>query len=131
MKTAKLVTGILSIVLSFFVLFQSCAAGMYNAMSANGEVSGSAGFVVALLMIAGGIVGIATRNSQGKGGSIAATILYGLAFLLGATNAGSYGDLVIWSALCLILAMMYLISAIRTKKKARRRRPRRSEDDYE
>jgi hypothetical protein len=43
MKNWKLVSGILSIVLCVFVLFQSCAAGTYNALEANGEVSGSAG----------------------------------------------------------------------------------------
>ena len=37
MKTAKLVTGILSIVLCVFVTFQSCAAGLVNALEDNGE----------------------------------------------------------------------------------------------
>ena len=32
MKNWKLVSGILSIVLCVFVLFQSCAAGTYNAL---------------------------------------------------------------------------------------------------
>lgn len=36
-KTWKLVSGILSIVLSVFVLFQSAIAGVANTMSANGE----------------------------------------------------------------------------------------------
>lgn len=43
MKTRKLVSGILSIVLSVFVLFQSALAGVANTMSANGEAGGSAG----------------------------------------------------------------------------------------
>ena len=38
MKIWKLVSGILSIVLVLFVLFQSCAAGLGNALEANGEV---------------------------------------------------------------------------------------------
>ena len=44
MKIRKLVSGILSIVLSVFVLFQSALAGVANTMSANGEAGGSAGF---------------------------------------------------------------------------------------
>ena len=59
MKVWKLVSGILSIILFVFVSFQSCAAGVSNALEANGEASGSAGIIVAILMLAGGIVSIA------------------------------------------------------------------------
>ena len=45
MKVWKLVSGILSIILFVFVSFQSCAAGVSNALEANGEASGSAGTV--------------------------------------------------------------------------------------
>ena len=50
MKVWKLVSGILSIILFVFVSFQSCAAGVSNALEANGEASGSAGIIVAILM---------------------------------------------------------------------------------
>lgn len=79
MKVWKLVSGILSIILFVFVSFQSCAAGVSNALEANGEASGSAGIIVAILMLAGGIVSIATRRSLGKGGNIALIVLFGLA----------------------------------------------------
>ena len=42
MKTWKLVSGILSIILFVIVTFQSCAAGVANSLEANGETSGSA-----------------------------------------------------------------------------------------
>ena len=113
MKTAKLVTGIITIVLSVIVLFQSCAAGVYNTLGSTGEISGTAGFIVALLMIAGGVIAITTRSSGKKGGSISAMIVYFLASLIGFTNAGSYQDLKIWSALCLILGSIHLISIIK------------------
>lgn len=44
MKTARLVIGIISMVLFVLITFQSCAAGVANTLSDNGEVSGSAGF---------------------------------------------------------------------------------------
>ena len=75
MKTWKLVSGILSIVLFIVVAFQSCAAGLANALTENGESSGSAGIIVAIVMLAGGIVSIATRKSVGKGGNIAPALL--------------------------------------------------------
>lgn len=64
MKTWKLVAGILSIILSVVVFFQSVLVGTANAMLDNGEVGGSAGVFVSILMLAGGIVSIAVRNSQ-------------------------------------------------------------------
>jgi len=66
MKTWKLVAGILSIILSVFVFFQSVLVGTANTMSANGEVGVSAGVFVSIFMLAGGIVSIAVRNSQKK-----------------------------------------------------------------
>lgn len=118
MKNWKLISGILSIVLCVFVLFQSCAAGTYNALESNGEVSGSAGAMVAIFMLAGGIVSIATRKGVGKGGNIALIVLFGLAAVLGFTNAGSYSDLYIWSGWCLICAVLAVVSVILNKKQA-------------
>ena len=115
MKTWKLVSGILSIVLSVFVLFQSALAGVANTMSANGEAGGSAGLFVAILLLAGGIVSICVRKSVKKGGNIA-LVVFGLAALFGFTGAGSYGDLYIWSFWCLINAVLAVIALVKMKK---------------
>lgn len=116
MKTWKLVSGILSIVLSVFVLFQSALAGVANTMSANGEAGGSAGLFVAILLLAGGIVSICVRKSVKKGGNIALVVLFGLAALFGFTGAGSYGDLYIWSFWCLINAVLAVVTLVKMKK---------------
>lgn len=110
MKVWKLVSGILSIILFALVAFQSCAAGVANSLEQNGEVSGSAGLLVAILMLAGGIVSIATRNSIKNCGNVALIVLFGLAAIIGFTNYGSYSDLVIWSGWCLINAFFALIA---------------------
>ena len=117
MKTTRLVTGILTLVFSAFVLFQSCAAGAYNALESNEELSGSAGLLVALLMVAGGIVNIATRKSTGKGGAIAATVIFLLAALIGFPMAGSFADLKIWAAWCLIMGLINLVAVLKKNKK--------------
>ena len=75
MKIWKLVSGILCIVLFGLVTFQSCAAGVANAMEENGEIGGSAGVLVAILLLVGGIVSIVTRKSERKGGDIALIII--------------------------------------------------------
>ena len=117
MKTWKLVSGILSILLFAIVAFQSCAAGVVNAMENNGGSSGTIGMLVAILMLAGGIVSIATRKAKGKGGNIALIILFGLAAFSGFAGHGNYGDLVIWSAWCLINAVLALIAMMKGNKK--------------
>ena len=116
MKIWKLVSGILSIVLCLFIIFQSCAAGLSNAIEENNEVGGSAGVIVAILILAAGIVSIVTRNYKGKGGNIALIVLFCLAAVIGFVLAGSYSDLRIWAAWCLICAILAVVSMIKNGK---------------
>lgn len=116
MKTWKLISGILSIILFLLVSFQSCAAGLVNTIQDNGGSSGSVGMLVAILLLAGGITSIVVRKSQGKGGNIALIILFGLAALVGFVGYGNYSDLVIWSCWCLLNAVLAAVSLIKDKK---------------
>ena len=113
MKTWKLVSGILSIILFVVVSFQSCAVGIGNTLGETGEVGGSGGIVLSILMLAGGIVSIATRNAKGKGGNIALVILFGLATFFGFVMAGSYSDLKIWASWCLINAILAVVAIVK------------------
>lgn len=115
MKIWKLVSGILSIVFSGIVIFQSMAAGAYNALANTGDIGGSAGILVALLMIAGGIVSIVTKNSLKNGGNIALLIVFVLAGLVGIFNSAVYEDLLIWGIWCIICAAMALIIILKNR----------------
>ena len=115
MKTWKLVSGILCMVMFVFVSFQSCAAGIADAMADSGGLSGGAGLITSVLMLAGGIVSVAVRNSEGKGGDIALTILFGIAALIGFTMAGNFKDLNIWAGCCLLCAVTAVISMMKKK----------------
>ena len=81
-------------------------------MSESGEVSGSAGIIVAIMLLSGGIVSIATRNG-GKGGNIALIVLFGIATLFGYALAGSFSDLNIWATWCLINVVFAVITLIK------------------
>ena len=116
MKTWKLVSGILSIVLFVFVAFQSCAVGIGNTMTDNGEVGGSAGIIVAILLLTGGIISIATKNSTGKGGNIALIVIFAIGAFLGFALAGGYSDLKIWAGWCLINVIMAVLSIAKKHK---------------
>ena len=116
MKTWKLVSGILSIVLSIFVMFQSSAAGLLNALDGSKESSGTAGLFVAFLMIAGGIVSIAVRKKISNGGNIALIVIFGLAALIGFVSAArKFKDLYFWASWCLLLAVLAIICIIKNR----------------
>lgn len=109
MKTAKLTLGIISIVLSLVVWFQSCAAGIGSALEQKkNDTSGSSGIIVGLFFIVAGIVGIAARKS--KGGAIAATIIYAIAGIIGVASTGIFKDLLVWGIISFIFAAVFAIS---------------------
>jgi hypothetical protein len=117
MKTAKLIIGIISIVLTLLIVFQSLAATVGDAIAGQGGTSGGAGIAVAALMLIAGITAIAARNS--RGGGIFCLIAYAIAGILGVTAKGVYGDLVVWGALSLIFAVFFLLSTITFRKAAK------------
>lgn len=122
MRTWKLVSGILSIVLSVFVLFQSCAAGMVHTLAATGENGGSGGVIVAIMLLAGGIVSIVARNGS-KGGNIALVVLFGIGAVCGYAMAGTvYQDLYIWATWCLVIAVLAVVSLLKAPKSAEKHR---------
>lgn len=109
LKIWKIVSGVLSIVLSIFVCFQSMIAGLGNTLFSTGEISGSAGVFVSIMLLVGGIVSIVTSNGS-NGGDIALAVLFFLGAVTGFVLAGSYGDLVIWAFWCLICMFVALFS---------------------
>lgn len=102
-------------VLFLLVSFQSCAAGLGNAITNNGESSGSGGIILAILMLSGGIVSVATRKSIGNGGNVALIVLFGLASLVGFATAGSYTDLNIWAFWCLVNVILAIVAMVKNK----------------
>lgn len=114
--TGKLTIGIISIVLFFLVAFQSCGAGMANAMTNNGESSGSFGFIVALFMLIAGIVGITTKSSTKKLGSISCIILYWFSFIIAYIGAGTFSDLKIWGFIVFVFGVAHLLSISHSTK---------------
>lgn len=126
MKTAKLVIGIITIVLSGIIFFQSCAVGIGSALEESEEVSGPAGMIVAVCMLVAGIISIATRN--GKAGGFVAGGFYLVGGLIGIANVGSFGDLKIWSVLSLIFAAVLILGGILGKGKKERKEPENTQN---
>jgi Ca2+/Na+ antiporter len=111
----KKVIGIISIVLFVLVSFQSCAAGLGNAISNNKEASGSAGVILAIFMLVAGIVALISKYSKGM--TITAIVFYLLAFVIGICNVGHFKDLMIWSILNLIFGALFIFHIVKNKDK--------------
>ena len=107
MSICKLVTGIISIVLVAIVGFQSCALTIISK-----HTDGVAGMLVAILLLAMGIVSIVTRNKSTKGGCIAIVIMSIIACYVGFTNHTTFKDLLVWSVWCAIIGVLSLIHLI-------------------
>ena len=114
MKTARLCIGIISMVLFLIIIFQSCAAGIGEALT--GDESGSAGngATVAWMMLIAGLVGLCTRKTV-VGGYIAAAI-YLIAGIIGVTSTGIFADLIIWGVVALIFAVVFAAGGFLTAK---------------
>ncbi len=109
----KKVIGVISIVLFLIVSLQSCVAGLGNALSNNGEVSGSAGILLSFFMLIAGILILISKTS--KGITITSIVFYVLGGIVGLSNVGSYSDLKIWSTLNLIFAALLIFHLIKNK----------------
>lgn len=112
----RIAIGVLSIVLSVVVGFQSLIAGLGNTLSENGESGGSAGFLLSICMLVAGILVLAGKRS--KGALITAIVAWIVGALLGFMLAGSYADLVVWSVISLIFAVVTYFVAVRKLKGA-------------
>lgn len=110
----KKVIGIISIVLFIFITFQSCAAGLGNALSNNKEASGTAGLFLAIFMLIAGIISIISKYSKGM--TITATVFYLIAFIIGICNVGTFSDLKVWSILNLIFAALLIFHIFKNKE---------------
>ncbi len=108
----KLAIGIISMFLFILISFQSCAAGLSNTLTENTSGSGTSGLFLAIFMVIAGIVGVATRKSSGKGGTIATIILYWTGSLVTIGTGSTFGDLPIWGAVSFIFGFVFLGSLL-------------------
>ncbi len=108
-STGRLTIGIISIIFFLPAIYSSLIIGIME----ESDTSLMSGFFLAIMLLTAGIVGICSRNSKGKGGAIACTIMYWLGAILTIKASVTY---VIWDVISYIFGTVFLISAIKTKK---------------
>lgn len=116
MSICRLVVGIISIVLSVLISFQSIVIGIYSAAVANGDTGGARGLFLGLAFLIAGIVGIATRNIDNKNPAVFCEVTYLVGFLLGRDGSEIFSDLKIWSYLSMVFFVIYIIAIVKIEK---------------
>lgn len=111
MKIWKLISGILSICISLINLLQACVGGCASSFTQDNElkVSMIIGFIVAVMIMGGGIHSIATMNKKGllqKDANVEIIEIFGIAMVLAFYGSNNYPDLKIYAYWCLICALV-------------------------
>ena len=135
MKIAKTIIGVVCILLSFVIAYQSALAGVAGIMTSISSTLESAfggsnvpqemdmsffgGFFVAVSYYASGITSIAACGK--RGGSVACFILMFVACLVGigslAFGPGVFTGLIIWSLGAFAMSVFYIVDATKYLKK--------------
>lgn len=119
MKVWKLVSGILSILFSGWVMLGAGVTGFLSDMEgskADGTAVVVAGFFVSILMVAGGIVSIAVRNKIDERSNGALAIIFGIATIIGFAGGGKFDILEIWAVWCLACAVNAIVCIFTNRK---------------
>jgi len=113
MRVARLVIGIITIIVSVvvFILGLVLAFGntyVYDAADMEATAGGGWQVVIALFLLAGGIVMVACHKKGAVGGCIACTVIFAIALLIGVL--AGWGNIL--SVLYLIVVLIFSIVGI-------------------
>ena len=109
-SVARLVVCILSFVIALYMFNQIRLVAVVNALGGNSsDFSGSAGTILAILMIAAGVTGIVGRNKALP--TFIAGITYVIGAIIGFIGLGTYGDLVVWSITALVFGIFFVLAS--------------------
>lgn len=110
MKTWKLVSGILSILLFVMISFESCSIILAMEMMEMEDSAGYFGLLMSAFLLASGIVSIISRKG-GEALQIALIALFLLALVSGALAFRNFfGDMILWCVWCLVNLILAVIS---------------------
>lgn len=114
-RLARTIIGILSLIAFIFVMFQSCAANVVNAMEANtADASAGGGTLLAFILLIAGITTALGRDNAKA--TLVAAITYGVGAIIGFASLGTYGDLVFWSIIAVLFGALDVYSWWRSRR---------------
>lgn len=115
-KAARRAAGIISLFLFLIVGFQSCMVGLGNSLFSSGEVSGVLGILLAFLFMVTGVVMTVASKSESMIPSIICAAVLWFGYFIAKMGYGSYSDLKVWGFFAFVIGVVYLVSAVKTRK---------------
>lgn len=110
MKIARLIIGVISLLLCVIITLQSCGAGIVNAFLSTGGSDGTAGLFLVFCWIIGAIILICTR--KGGIGPPIAGMFYIIGGMVAIANAGIFMDLYVWAILGYLVSVFLSVTSI-------------------
>ncbi len=104
----KIASGIISLLLGFLVLFQSCTVGGLGAIVAPESTAGPLGMLAGVLLIIAGAFAFQLPKVAGVISLLATLTAF-------AESTNDFGDMKIWAVICLVLAAMEFSAARKPK----------------
>lgn len=115
-SVARLVLGIITMVLFCGVLVESSEVDDFYTLIGSDETAGTMGILFSLLFLAAGIVGVCTRNSRSDKGAYTAAGLYWGATLTTIGTGDAYPDLPIYGIIALAFGVVFFVAGVKTMK---------------
>lgn len=114
-QQSRFIISIVTMLFTFMILFQSCAAGLSNSLSGNLELGGTAGFILCICWWVAGILNLSRRTNLQSARN--AAVAYIVAGAVGLLFSGSFTDLKVYSVVSFVFAAVcYAASKSSTKK---------------
>jgi hypothetical protein len=104
----RIASGIISLVLGFVVLFQSCAVAGLGSIVDPDSTIGAVGMLVGLLLLIGGAFSFQLPK-------VSVVICVIAALFAGIEAMNEFPDMKVWAVICLILAVMNYFGARKPK----------------
>jgi len=106
-KVWKILSGIISCMVAIVAAIQAFTMDIIHILSEYADPCGIFGIILAVLLLAGGIISITTCKAEGSGGNVALILIFTTAFVIGLFKMTDYPDLIIWAwwgFVCVIVA---------------------------
>lgn len=110
MKVTKMVSGMLGVAFSLYILITSVQAAMWNMLTMSGHFNGGAGIVIGVLLLAGSIIRLCTIGVKDDSGSIVTLVFFAVAAAIAFALTAIYGYMAPWALACLAMAAISVIA---------------------
>lgn len=118
MKIIKIITGIVSIIISIIIFIQSLMAGFLSDLfNLKEPLAAVSGLIVATIMLGSGVATLFTLTSPNSG--LICSALYVDAAIIGYFDHDFFSYLILYASFCVIFALILILTSIEYIKRGK------------